>query len=115
MGWDPLNYGVLRMWNVMNDNYWMIMQDPAQWIILLSWLLAAFVMALFCSKLTRLWTFFGSVASFGIMLAGLALASFAERGGVSIWIDPTYLIPTIVAGVVMCCLSYLGSPYAEDE
>ena len=91
------------------------MQDPAQWIILLSWLLAAFVMALFCSKLTRLWTFFGSVASFGIMLAGLALASFAERGGASIWIDPTYLIPTIVAGVVMFCLSYLGSPYAEDE
>lgn len=115
MGWDPLNYGVLRMWNVMNDNYWMIMQDPAQWIILLSWLLAAFVMALFCSKLTRLWTFFGSVASFGIMLAGLALASFAERGGANIWIDPTYLIPTIVAGVVMFCLSYLGSPYAEDE
>lgn len=115
MGWDPLNYGILRMWNVMNDNYWMIMQDPAQWIILLSWLLAAFVMALFCSRLTRLWTFAGSVASFGIMLAGLALASFAERGGASIWIDPTYLIPTIVAGVVMCCLSYLGSPYAEDE
>lgn len=115
MGWDPLNYGILRMWNVMNDNYWMIMQDPAQWIILLSWLLVAFVMALFCSKLSRLWTFFGSVASFGIMLVGLALASFAERGGTSIWIDPTYLIPTIVAGVVMCCLSYLGSPYAEEE
>ncbi len=115
MGWDPLNYGILRMWNVMNDNYWMIMQDPAQWVILLSWLLAAFTMALFCSKLTQLWTFFGSVVSFGIMLAGLALASFAERGGASIWIDPTYLIPTVIAGMVMCCLSYLGSPYAEDD
>lgn len=115
MGWDPAQYGILRMWNVMNDNYWMIMQDPAQWVILLSWLLGAFIMALFCSKLTQLWTLLGSVVSSTVMLAGLALASFAERGGASIWIDPTYLAPTIVAGIVMCCLSYLGSPYAEDD
>ena len=85
--------------------------DPSVWVIALSWLAAAALGALLCSRGGRPMAAAGMAAASGILIFGLMARAFFESGLVSWMPEPADVAVAAVAGLAAAAIAaWLGAP-----
>lgn len=85
--------------------------DPSVWVIALSWLAAAALGALLCSRGGRPMAAAGMAAASGILIFGLMARAFFESGLVSWMPEPADVAVAAVAGLAAVAIAaWLGAP-----
>lgn len=113
-GWNVFDFWSFERMNVQ-ANILTLLAQPMTWCVVVSWLLAATVMRLFCLRNTRLFAFMGTLASTGVLLVGVLLGSWFTHGQFSPMAELYPLIATLAAGLLMSCICSLGVPVRDTD
>lgn len=92
------------------------LSDPATYVIVLGWTLAAVVMSIACAPASRVWASFGAIAGAAVSWGAHLLVARVLSGG-----DPTALPPTgvtvatLASLILMLVVALLGAPLRSEE
>lgn len=89
--------------------------SPSAWVMILGWLLSAFIMSSFCSRATRVLSIAGAVCAGAILIVahciGLSIINGAFAGP-----NGTWAITTVLSCITMCIVIVFGtSKHDEGE
>ena len=91
--------------------------DPASYIALLGWPLAAFVMSLLASRASRLFAVAGVFAGGAVLWGAYTLAQLASRwlDGAGTWNGEALLVALGASLILMTLVALLGAPVRPEE
>ncbi|MGV8084339.1 MAG: serine/threonine-protein kinase [Coriobacteriia bacterium] len=90
--------------------------DPATWIALIAWPLAALVMSLLCGFATRKRAAAGVAAGAAVLLGGYALASVvASTGDSGLWFGSAFALSFAGSLILVSLAAALGAPVRGEE
>ena len=106
-GWNVFAFGAMPGASAMEDAALSLVTSPGMWAIAISWLAAALVGSLLCSRGGRGLAACGMLAATAILVLGVIAA--ARLGGAD-FPDVAQLAPALVAGIAMSCATAAGVP-----
>lgn len=116
-GWDMFGMWDIRMWTNINETLLAMLQSPVMWLFAFVWLLASFVMSVFCARGSRVLGIVGVVVSIAVLLAGPIIAALIMSAGTSFIPDWQNVLPIVLAAVAMGTMVSFGVParYSEED
>lgn len=103
--WSYATYTTLGM--MPSDIMLAMISQPETWIMAASWVLAAGLCALACSRPSRAFSIVGAVAGTVVLLAGIVAATGCSSAGQSLLPDAFSLASVLVSGAVSIAACFL--------
>lgn len=109
-GWNVFAFGAMPGASAMEDAALSLVASPNVWAMAVSWLVAAVVGSLLCTRDNRGLAACGMLAATTILVLGVIAAT---RLGGADFPDVAQLAPALVAGIAMTCATAAGVPSRE--
>ena len=98
-----------------SDTAQQLITTPGTWAIAISWVLAALVLSLFCSRQKRLLAVIGAVAAWLLLLGGLSAAQLVNSAGLAFAPDVITALLMTLCGAVVIVACWTHVPHREDD
>ena len=90
--------------------------NPATYVVLLGWILAAVVMSMASGRATRLWAMFGAIVGAAVLVGSYVLADRASLalGNGSVWVSTQLAISMATSLTMVMLVAALGAPVRPE-